>query len=111
MVCTFTYSVFNNNSLNTWDISNCYNFLGIFFNSQFSGDISSWQFNKGIFCDDMFTDNKNFKDKYNNGKLIPYETNKFLEWFEENKDKIKELNTSKEEVLDFFSFENIREIS
>ena len=51
-------------------------------------------------------ENNNFIDKYNDGNCISNYTKGFLSWFEENREKIKELNTSKEEIFDFFSFDN-----
>ena len=59
----------------------------------------------------MFVGNKNFLEKYNNNENISTHTLDCLKWFEENKEKMKELNQgTKEDVLDFFSFDDKKEI-
>lgn len=105
----FTRSNFNNDSLKNWDLSNLLIADFMFYESKFCGDISNWKFNKDDFCtfSDVFKGNKNFKNKYNSGKDIPHDTNDFLEWFENNREKMKNIDQgSKEEILDFFSFDN-----
>ncbi len=131
MYCMFSSSEFNNNSLKDWNVSNVENMEFMFYQTKFNadlsgwnisnvlnmvntfdscsfdGDISSWKFNENVDCFDIFCDNENFKDIYNINNYYPYQYSKdFLKWFERNREKIKELNQgSKEEVLDFFSFD------
>ena len=45
----------------------------------------------------------NFINKYNFDEELPRSKKEFLEWFEENRDKIREINNPKDKVLDFFS--------
>lgn len=106
MLYCFYKSQFNGD-ISNWNVSNCDNFDSLFEESQFNGDISSWQFNEESNCFDLFTNNQNFINKYNNGESIPRNTKTFTTWFENNKEKIKEINygTTKE-ILDFFSFQN-----
>ena len=78
--------------------------------SKLSYFYSKWNFNKNINCDEIFRFNDNFSNKYNDGKPIPLDKEDFLKWFEENREKMKELNITKEELLDFFSFDNKKEI-
>ena len=107
----FANSKFNNDSLNNWDVYNCKDMIGIFSYSSFDSDISSWNFNKDSNLINLFNGNNNFKNKYNNGNMIPNYSNDFIIWFEENRDKIRELNQgTKDEVLDFFSFDLNKEI-
>ena len=103
----FDCSIFNNDSIKYWDISNVKKTYYMFYNSKFEKDISLWNFSEDSNCDNIFVYNENFKNKYNSGKEIPDDTNEFLEWFEKNRENIKNINQgSKEEVLDFFSFDN-----
>ncbi len=130
MNCMFVRSSFNNDSLKDWDVSNVENMpymfykskfngdlsnwnisnvkqmLSIFSTSPFEGDISLWQFNANVDCDDIFNGSFNFINKYNNQKNIPNNSKKFIEWFENNKNKIMEIKNPKEKILEFFSFEN-----
>ena len=77
----------------------------------FNGDISSCNFNKDISCFDFALKNNNFQNKYNNGNDIPSHTPFFLDWFEENRKKMRDINQgTKKEVLDFFSFDLNKEI-
>ena len=113
MYAVFSASTFNNDSLKNWDLINCQNFEFVFYESEFNGDISNWKLNQDMFLSfySFVDENENFKNKYNSGKDIPHDSNGFRKWFEENREKMRELNTSKEEVLDFFSFdEKIKEI-
>ena len=102
----FFESKFNNNSISNWDISSVANMDYLFYNCPFDGDISNWNFNQDVSCNSIFHQNINFKNKYNNGNQIPNHTKYFLKWFEQNREKIRDINTTKEEVLDFFSFDN-----
>ena len=54
----------------------------------------------------MSKKNTNFQNKYNDGNQMPNNTKDFINWFEKNRDKIRDIDTPKEEVLDFFSFNN-----
>ena len=102
----FYKSQFNNNSLNNWDISNVKYMNSMFDRSNFNGDISNWKFYKNVFCEDFVYNNDNFEEKYNNQNSIPNNTEDFLDWFEENRFKMREINTPKQEILDFFSFDS-----
>ncbi len=131
MLGMFSYSEFNNNSLKDWDLSNVEKMMfmfseskfngdisnwdvsnvegmsNIFESSYFSGDISKWKFNKNVSCVNIFYNNDNFSNKYNDGHDLPRQTRYFLDWFENNRFKMKELNQgTKEEILNFFSFDN-----
>ena len=59
----------------------------------------------------MFLDNYDFFNKYNNGCQLPEDNEDTIQWFKDNREKIKDINTSKEEVLDFFSFNNEKELN
>lgn len=102
----FDCSKFNNDSISKWNISNVIDFSHMFYSSKFDKDISSWEFNKNSYCYCIFFQNNNFEKKYNNGIEDIKDTNDFFKWFEENRDKIKEINTPKEKILEFFNFEN-----
>ena len=78
----------------------------VFSRSSFCGDVSSWKFNLDSYTSYIFRENKYFQDLYNNGNKIPNNTKDIIKWFEKNREKIRNLNTSKEDVLDFFSFDN-----
>lgn len=101
----FSYSDFNNDSIKFWDISNVINLDLLFYENNFDKDLSYWNFDNVIFCEYVVFLNNEFKNKYNNGKEIPCESKEFKEWFEKNREKIRNLNTSKNEVLNFFSFD------
>lgn len=105
MTCLFDESKFNNNSICNWNTSNVESMNFIFSNSNFNGDISNWDFTKITMLKYMFLNNNNFSYKYNNKNKLPIDTKETLEWLDENKEKMKEINTSKEEILDFFNFE------
>ena len=77
-----------------------------FTRSVFDKNLSKWNFNKGVSCTNIFYHNKNFENKYNSGKELPSYTGDFLIWFEENRDKIRDIHNPKEEILDFFSFDS-----
>ena len=53
----------------------------------------------------MFQNNVVFRTKYNSGEEVLSSSKNILKWFEENREKMKEINVPKEEVLDFFSFD------
>ncbi len=111
MTYIFSFSNFNCKSLN-WDISNVKYLNCAFFSCPFDGDISFWNFNKDISCFDFALKNNNFQNKYNNGNDIPSHTPFFLDWFEENREKMKDINQgTKEEVFDFFSFNETKNLS
>lgn len=110
MNSTFSFSYFNNNSISNWDISNVKNISFVFCNSLYNGDISSWNLNNGVECVYMFVGNHNFLNKYNNGENVSIYSFECLQWLNENREKIKEINNPKEEVLDFFSFDDKKEI-
>ena len=127
----FAFSEFNNDSLKNWDVSNVEDISYMFFQSYFNGDISNWNtsnikylektfaysdfdgdlskfdLSKILVASDVFDNNKNFQKKYNDEMSLPRQTRYFLDWFENNRFKMKELNPSKEDVLDFFSFDNL----
>lgn len=131
----FAFSNFNNNSLNNWNTINFFNLSYMFYFSEFKGDISSWNTRGVNFIDHMFEkssfdgdiskwdfysvmdvnrfvyNNINFKNKYNNGEELPCNMNRFLEWFEDNRENIKNKNISKEQILDFFDFNKEKEIN
>ena len=67
---------------------------------------SKWEFNKDVYCDYIFGENKNFRDKYNEGNLIINQTKDFLSWFENNRKNIGNLNISKKEALDIDDYLN-----
>ena len=105
MCYLFYYSNFNGD-INEWNISAVSNMNYMFGCSKFDGDISSWQFNKNISCDCLFYANEKFENKYNNGNNnISSYSHEFIKWLEDNREKIKDINISKKEVLDFFSFD------
>lgn len=109
----FFASDFNNNSISNWNVKKVLNFRTMFAHNQFSGDLSSWQFNKNhedFIMTDIFSYNQKFSNKYNEGKKMSEYTTELLEWFERNREKMREINTPKEEVLDFFSFEETKKI-
>lgn len=107
----FSWSKFNNHSISNWNISKCEDFEFTFANAIFDGDISKWQFKqKNISCEDMFYNNISFKNKYNEGYIIPEDTKDFLQWFEENRLHISNSNISKEEISDFDNYLNNFEI-
>lgn len=83
------------------------NINSMFEQSYFDGNLSKWDTSNIVFAFDVFYYNKNFKDKYNNKISLSRETKEFLEWFEKNREKMKKLNPYKEDVLDFFSFDNL----
>lgn len=82
-----------NSNLSNWNISNVQNMNKTFSCSILDFDISSFCFNKNIICNEIFIGNSPFEKKYNNGNRLPHNTEIFLEWFEENKEKIREKNT------------------
>ena len=82
----------------------------LFYQSTFDKDISLWEFNKDVKYSEMFTYNKNFRNKYNNGIILPQTHDDIKLWLKENLINIREINTTKEEVLDFFSFDKEKEI-
>ena len=84
---------------------------GMFECSMFDKDISSWKFNEDVICNHIFYKNTNFQNKYNDGNQMPNNTKDFINWFEKNRDKIRDINTPKEEVLDFFSFDSNIELN
>lgn len=127
----FSFSDFNNDSLKNWNLSNVTNIRGMFYHtpfngnisnwnisniiemqsvfeySNFNGDISKWNFNQNVKCNGLFDNNKNFDIKYGNNLVeFIFYTKDFLQWFENNKHQIRNLNTTKEDILDFFSFDN-----
>lgn len=105
----FYKSRFNSKILN-WDISHVKKLSYIFGLSEFDGDISSWNINNDVECFSMFQSNVAFRTKYNNGEEIFSSSKNILKWFEDNKEKMKEINTPKEKILDFFSFESNKEL-
>lgn len=113
MESMFEFSQFNNNSLNTWNLKSIEKMESMFFSSNFNGDISKWKINENCVCDYIFSNNKNFKNKYNNFKNVPIFSNSFLKWFEENRMNIANLNVSNEELIDIddylISFNEIKE--
>ena len=127
----FEYSIFNNDSISNWDVSNVKNMSGLFyccpFNqnlsnwdvskvnnmdrmfsySNFDKDLSSWNLNPFLSCNYMFNKNSSFENKYNSGKEFSLFSKDIINWLKENGNKMKEINQgTKEEVLDFFSFDN-----
>lgn len=102
----FMFASFDNNSILNWDISNVENMENMFYSSKFKSDLSYWEFNKNVNCQNIFN-NQNFIDKYNNGERISDTSIGLLEWFKTNKNKISKLNITEKEIIDcknYFSF-------
>lgn len=96
---------FNNDSLNNWNVSNIEEMYCTFNNSEFCGDISNWNINPDVDMAATFNYNKNFLNKYNNGNLLSnLSSEKTVKWFLENQQKMREINSNKEECLDTLSF-------
>jgi hypothetical protein len=100
----FFNSKFDNNSLKDWNVSNVTKMNSIFAKSYFSSDISKWEFNTNVDCGYMFYSSHKWINTYNNCNKIDNISFEVLEWFEKNRNKIREINTPEEEILDFFSF-------
>ena len=72
----------------------------------FNQNISSWNLDKVEKCDFILDKAKAFLDKYNGGESLPYNTKKIKDWFNFNRDKIKEKYIKEEhgdEIDGFFS--------
>ena len=110
----FSFSEFNNDSLKDWNISNAKTLRFMFYGAKFDNILSNYNFNfncNDIIIEDMFLDNYDFFNKYNNGRQLPEDNKDIIQWFKDNREKIREINTSKEEVLDFFNFNNEKELN
>lgn len=105
----FGNSSFNNNSISNWDLKNVMELDFMFSSSNFNGNIHKFEFNKNADCDYIFGFNQHMYIKYNNGEEIPTSSKNFKKWFQENRDKFKEIELgTKFEVLDFFNFDELK---
>ena len=96
--------------LSKLDVSQITNMSDVFIFSKFNGDISSWNMSSVTDMSYMFYNAEAFQNKYNYGKPpLPDETNDIKEWFNNNREKMKEIdikyikNTHGKEIDDFFS--------
>ncbi len=101
--------------LSKLDVSQIINMSDVFIFSKFNGDISSWNMSSVTDMSYMFYNAEAFQNKYNYGKPpLPDETNDIKEWFNNNREKMKEIdikyikNIHGKEIDDFFS--NITDI-
>ena len=101
--------------LSKLDVSQITNMSDVFIFSKFNGDISSWNMSSVTDMSYMFYNAEAFQNKYNYGKPpLPDETNDIKEWFNNNREKMKEIdikyikNIHGKEIDDFFS--NITDI-
>ena len=112
MESMFYSSLIFNQNLNNWDVSSVTNMSKMFsFAYDFNSLIDSWNLNKVVYCNFMFDFAQAFKNKYNNSKSLPYNTEEFKEWFNLNKNRMKDIDLKEkhgEEIDNFFSkFTNI----
>ena len=132
----FSSAISFNQPLNNWNVSKVTNMNGIFSNSTFNQDIGNWDvsnvttmeymfyeainFNQNIgkwnlnnvcHAEHMFYGAQSFINKYNNSKILSFNTINLKNWFNENKNKMNEIDIKENhgvEIDNFFSkFTNI----
>jgi surface protein len=96
-----------NQDISKWDVSSVTDMNSMFMGARgFSQDISKWNISKECFLKDVFNNAKAFIDKYNNGVDIPYHTEDFKIWFDNNRDRMNDLDIKDKygnQINDFFS--------
>ena len=96
-----------NQPLNNWNTKNLNYISNIFCEMEkFNQNIGSWKLDNIISADDIFVCNRSFYLKYNNGKPMPNETKDFLNWLNNNRDRMNEIDIKLnygEKINDFFS--------
>jgi surface protein len=101
-----------NQDLSSWDISNVTNMSSMLSNAKsFNQNISNWCLDNVLDCQFMLDKAKAFLDKYNSGEPLPYYTKKIKEWFNNNRDKMNEIDIKEnhsEEINNFFSNINLK---
>ena len=127
----FSSAISFNQPLNNWNVSKVTNMNGIFSNSTFNQDIGNWDvsnvttmeymfyeainFNQNIgkwnlnnvcYAEHMFYGAQSFINKYNNSKILSFNTINLKNWFNENKNKMNEIDIKENhgvEIDNFFS--------
>src|SRR5574344_303447 len=96
-----------NQPFDSWDISKVIEMSYMFANTlEFNQNISSWNLENIINCDCMFNKAESFIDKYNSSEPLPYKTEDIKKWFNNNRDKIIEIDIKDnhgKDIDDFFN--------
>ena len=108
----FFYAINFNQDLNSWNTSKTTNMSSVFCNAlNFNGNISNWDTSNVTNISSIFFEAKAFLNKYNNGEPLPYNTKKIKEWFNNNRDKMNEIDIKVkhgEDIDNFFSNINLK---
>ena len=96
-----------NQPLNNWDVSNVINMFYIFGETKkFNQDISNWNLNDMVYFEDAFYKAEAFLNKYNNGEILPNNSNEIKVWFNKNRERMNMIDFKEKhgkEVDSFFS--------
>ena len=127
----FAYAIKFNKDISNWDTSNVTNMSCMFFDTkEFNQDISNWNISnviniEGMLCYAikfaqnigkwdlsnikeaifMLDNTEAFENKYNNGNTLPSYINDIKEWFNNNRDKMREIEIKEKysnEIENFF---------
>ena len=103
-----------NQPLNNWDVSNVINMFHIFGKTQkFNQDISDWNLNDMVYFEDAFYKAEAFLNKYNNGEILPNNSNEIKVWFNKNRERMNMIDFKEKhgnEITNFFSNFNLSKI-
>ena len=101
----FSYAIKFNQPVN-FDISKVTTMSYMFANTlEFNQNISKWNLDKVEKCNFMFDNANAFLDKYNSGEPLPTNTNDIIEWFNNNRERMKMIDVKDKygkEIDDFF---------
>ena len=108
-VTNMDYMFYNTIEFNqplNFDTTNVISMEGMFYKANIFNQPIIFDISKATIMSYMFEKTKAFLDKYNSGEPLPYNTKKIKEWFNNNRDKMNEIDIKEkhgEEVDSFFN--------
>ena len=103
----FSFSKKFNQDISKWDVSNVENMNFMFAETKvFNQNISSWNLDKVDSCKYMLLNTEAFINKYNNGEILPNNSNELKKWFNENRENMNAIDLKEkhgDEIDNFFN--------
>ena len=96
-----------NSDIGNWDVYKVTDMSYMFsFSEKFNQNISDWNLNDIVYFKYAFYKVESFLNKYNNGEILPNNSNELKKWFNENRDRMNDLDIKdkySDQIDGFFS--------